>query len=161
MDDSAIPIESLRANESLRAKIDVAFADVEPPDAEDLIALDCPECRAVRRVFRNEDRHEIKPRKIEWGYDKLPLFTPRAFQYFLPAFMLYSLENPSSDVCQYTIYGLALHEADDEWWQERINRFTKEQIAACNLFLKWIYPHPDYAYDSKMIERALERWWQI
>ena len=87
--------------ENLRPIIEEAFANVEPPDPENVIQHDCPECRAVRRVFRHEQWRSIKPNKVDWGHDKLSLFTPQAFQYFLPAFMLYSVGDPSSIVCNF------------------------------------------------------------
>ena len=146
--------------ENLRTSIEEAFANVEPPDPENVIQHDCPECRAVRRVFRHEQWRSIKPNKVEWGHDKLPLFTPQAFQYFLPAFMLYSVADPSSIVCQLVV-DILLHEERDDWWQKRLDKFTPNQKAACRLFLHWIQFRPESASDPEDIERAVAQWWQI
>jgi hypothetical protein len=152
MSNAAISIEHLES------KIGEGFSNLVPPDEQNIVEHDCPECRAVRRVFRNEDWRKLSTRKIEWAYDKLPLFTPSAFQYFLPVFLLYSLRDPLSDVCQYTVYALAQQKKDDAWWQQKIENFTPEQKSICHLFLRWIYPNPEFSYDSRTIERALERW---
>jgi len=146
--------------ENLRSDIEAAFANVEPPDPDNVIEHDCPECRAVRRVFRHEQWRSIKPNKVEWGHDKLPLFTPQAFQYFLPAFMLYSVGDPSSIVCQLLVY-ILLHGERDDWWQKRLDKFTPNQKAACRFFLRWIQFRPECNSDPEDIERAVAQWWQI
>src|SRR2546430_7895199 len=143
MSDSEVSIDKLRT------AIEEAFSHVEPPDSANIIEHDCPECRAVRRVFRNENWRSMKLEKVEWGHDKLPLFTPHAFQYFLPAFMLYSVDEPSDIVCELLVCTLSLKKADDEWWQKGIDKFTPDQKAACNLFLRWIQLRPEYASESE------------
>ena len=147
--------------ENLRTSIEEAFTNVEPPDSDKVIEHDCPECRAVRRVFRHELWRSLKSEKIDWGHDKLPLFTPHAFQYFLPAFMLYSLDDPSSTVCELLVYSLIVPKENDDWWQKRLDKFTRNQKAACGLFLRWIQHQPKYASDSDDIEEAMAQWWQI
>ena len=147
--------------ENLRISIEEAFTSVKPPDPDNIIEHDCPECRAVRRVFRNEHWHSLKPEKIDWGHDKLPLFTPHAFQHFLPAFMLYSLGEPSDIVCELLVYSLIFRKENDDWWQKRLDRFTPNQKAACRLFLRWVQLQPKYASDSDDIEHAVEHWWQV
>jgi hypothetical protein len=146
--------------ENLRTCIEEAFTSVEPPDPKNIIEHDCPECRAVRRVFRHEDWCGVKAEKVDWGHDKLSLFTPHAFQHFLPAFMLYSLDEPSDIVCELLIYSLISHEEKDEWWQKRLHEFTPKQKAACRLFLRWIQLQPKYASDSEAIEHAVAQWRQ-
>jgi hypothetical protein len=154
MSDLDISIENLRTN------IETAFTDADSPDPDNIIEHDCPECRAVRRVFQKEHWRSLKAEKIDWGHDKLPLFTPHAFHYFLPAFMLYCLDDPSDIVCELLVYSLIFHEEKD-WWQKRVDKFTPNQKAACSLFLRWVQLQPEYASDSEDIERAVAQWWQI
>lgn len=147
--------------ENLQSKIEAAFSDVEQPLPENIIEHDCQECRGVERNFRNQNWRNIEPEKIESAYDKLPLFTPEAHQYFLPAFMLYSLHERQSEVCEFVFYNLATGKSQIEWWQKRLDKFTEAQKQACNLFLRWLQHQPDYdAEDFKAIERALEKWWK-
>ena len=75
-------------DDNLKRQILESFANTEPPTTEILVEHSCSECRAIRRVFRDENWQTIMPRKIKWAYDKLPLFTPEAHCYFLPAFLL-------------------------------------------------------------------------
>jgi hypothetical protein len=146
--------------ENLQAKIEAAFSDVKPPLSENIIEHECQECRDVERTFRNQNWRNIEPKKVEWAYDKLPLFTPEAFHYFLPAFMLYSTQEPNSEVCEFVVFALASKKASEEWWQERLDKFTTVQKAACNLFLRWLLPNPEYVCDSKDMEKALKTWWK-
>jgi hypothetical protein len=147
--------------ENLRTCIEAAFTNVEPPKPDNVIEHDCPECRAVRRVFRYEHWRSLKAEKVDWGHDKLSLFTPHAFQYFLPAFMLYSLDEPSSIVCELLVYSLIAPKENNDWWQKRLDKFMPNQKAACGHFLRWIQLQPKYGSDSEDIESAVAQWWQI
>lgn len=157
MQDSELSIKNLQA------KIEEAFSDVEQPSSDNITNHNCPECRAVRRVFRNQSWRAIEPKKVYWAFGQLSLFTPEAFHYFLPAFMIYSLREPNSDVCQFVVFALTLHrkQVRSEWWQKRIDKFTEEQKLACNLFLRWLLPNPEYAFDADDIKQALETSWKI
>ena len=146
--------------ENLQAKIEAAFSDVEPPSIGNIIAHDCQECREVERTFRNQNWRNIEPEKIEWAYDKLPLFTSEAFLYFLPAFMIYSLREPESEVCDFLIYGLTNKKPSDEWWQERYSKFSEAQKSVCNLILRWLSLNPEHIYKVEDIEKALKLWWK-
>jgi len=75
--------------------------------------------------------------------------------------MLYSVDEPSDIVCELLVYTLSLKKADDEWWQKRIDKFTPDQKAACNLFLRWIQLRPEYASESEDIQRAVTQRWQM
>jgi hypothetical protein len=83
-----------------RQSIESAFADVPYP-GDDRIAdhQDCPECDDVRQHFHGASWRGHTAAELQQYQSALSLFTPQAFQYFLPAFMLASLG--------------AWHEADD------------------------------------------------
>src|SRR5215471_13275130 len=72
--------------------IESAFADVPYP-GDDRIAdhQNCPECDDVREHFRGATWHGHTVGELQQYQSVLPLFTPQALQYFLPAFMLVSL----------------------------------------------------------------------
>lgn len=77
---------------SLQESIESAFADVPYP-GDDRIAdhKDCPECDDVREHFRGATWRGHTVAELQQYQSVLPLFTPEALQYFLPAFMLVSL----------------------------------------------------------------------
>jgi hypothetical protein len=146
--------------ENLRTGIEEAFSNADPPDSDNVIEHDCPECRAVRRVFRHQPWRKLKPEKIEWGHDKMSLFTPHAFQYFLPAFMLYALDEPSSIVCELLVNSLIVPKETEDW-RKRLDEFTWSQKAACRIFLRWVQRQPGFASESDDIEKAIAERWQI
>ncbi len=154
MQDSELSVENLQF------KIETAFSDVAPPASNNIIEHECQECRDVERNFRNQSWRNIEPEKIKWAYDKLPLFTPEAYIYFLPAFMLYSLREPESEVCEFLVYGLTNKKPTSEWWQERYSKFTEAQKSACNYILRWLLPNPEYIYSANDIEKSLKMWWK-
>src|SRR3989442_2747871 len=81
---------------SVQESIESAFADVQYP-GDDRIAdhKDCPECDDVREHFRVVTWHGHTVAEIQQYQSVLPLFTPAALQYFLPAYMLVSLSASS------------------------------------------------------------------
>jgi hypothetical protein len=150
---------------NLQTKIEAAFSGIEPPLPENIARYnEYPEGRAIRRVFRGENWRTIPAKKLEWGFDKLPLLTPDAFHYFLPAFMLYSLQKPEGEVCLFVLYALAYNKNEDKyWWQESLDKFTNNQKTACNWFLRWLLLNPeyrDYDEDADAIKHALKTWWK-
>jgi hypothetical protein len=78
---------------TVQESIESAFADVPYP-GDDRIAdhQDCPECDEVRAHFRGATWHGHTVAELQQYQSVLPLFTPEALQYFLPAYMLVSLE---------------------------------------------------------------------
>jgi hypothetical protein len=71
------------------------------------------------------------------------------------------LGEPHSEVCVFLVYALASKKNSVEWWQKRLDKFTEAQRRACNLFLSWLLFNPEYVFDSKNINQALETWWKI
>lgn len=153
--------------ESLKTKIIEAFSDVQPPKPEHLVEHNCPECRAIRRVFKNEIWQDISPEKIEWAFDKLPLLSAEGHRYFLPAFLLHCINESSVDVCMFVLFDLTNVSEDKsqlEWQRKRFDIFTKTQKDACSSFLKWIQTDLESkglnSEDNHLIERALEKRWK-
>ena len=77
---------------TIQQSIESAFADVPYP-GDDRIAdhKDCPECDDLREHFRGATWRGHTVAELQQYQSALPLFTPQAFQYFLPAYMLVSL----------------------------------------------------------------------
>ena len=80
------------------------------------------------------------------------MFTPRAHQYYLPAFMVASLKEPrEADVIPDNIIGhFASHE--DPFWWERIRLFTPAQCDVIAMFIRTV---ADEGHEWKQIEQAI------
>lgn len=149
--------ESLK---ELKKKVVEAFDNVTYPEGF-IIEHECKECLEVRKAFLNKDWKEITPKILQENYDKLPLFSPEAFHYFLPAYLIYSLENfVFEDVCEFTLYTLTPDKdikSRPTWWQEKFKYFTLEQFNLIYEFLELAVEVEEFAYHKTNIERGKQR----
>ena len=79
------------------------------------------------------------------------MFTPRAHQYYLPAFLVARLEEPNeADFTENIIFHLASYE--DPFWWERIRVLTPAQ---CDVITEFIRTVADEGYDAQQIDQAI------
>lgn len=80
---------------SLKQAIEEAFADVPYPGDGNITRCpyNCTECTRVALYFKGKGQTEHNEADLRANHVALSLFTPEAFQYFLPAFMLMSLSS--------------------------------------------------------------------
>lgn len=92
----------------LVTQIRESFRDRPYPGDDNLVAADDYEGIDVRRDFKRRRWEEVPPAIIEHNYNNLHSFTAEAFCYYLPAFLIYSLEtaDPSSNVPFFTLLSL-------------------------------------------------------
>lgn len=144
--------------EILKQKVTSSFANVAYPKDE-IAPHDCDECRGVRKAFANQNWKTINSKILEENYDKLPLFSPEGFHYFLPAFLIYSLTDFNDNlVCEYTIYTLSPSKKDIKerlnFWQYRFEHFTLEQINLIYEFLDLVEMKKDdcfYSFEKQAV----------
>jgi len=126
---------------ALRAAILEAFARDEPPRQDRIALHQCEECAGLRADFAEMRWNLMPPALIEKHYGSLPLLSPEALAYFLPAYLLYALDHftPDSLVTEFVVYHLAPdapHDQDAiEWRRAKLRHFTRQQIAVVNDFL--------------------------
>jgi hypothetical protein len=79
---------------ALKEKIEAAFAGVPYPGDENITRCPyrCSECTKVALFFKGRTQSDHTLEELRAQHTALALFTPEAFHYFLPAFMLVSLE---------------------------------------------------------------------
>ena len=121
----------------LREMIATAFGQVPYPGNDAIALHECLECQDIRRDFRRQSPWTIEASVLERRYDSQPLLSPQAFQYFLPAYMIYALGHLNSLVAQFTQYSLAPTDFDD-WHRQRFSRFTTSQKASIIAFLEFM-----------------------
>jgi hypothetical protein len=125
-----------------REMIEKAFADVSCP-GDDNIAdhQDCPECDEMRAFFRGKSWRDLKFPELHDFHSSLPLLTDDAFLYFLPGYMLASLDNWSQienipfSIIQIGGYSDDAPAVKDECRENR-KVFTTAQRAAIAAWLK-------------------------
>jgi hypothetical protein len=78
----------------LKQAIEDAFAGVAQPGDENITRCpyNCSECARIAAVFKGRTRKDLTPDELRAHHVALTLFTPEAFHYFLPAFMVVSMD---------------------------------------------------------------------
>lgn len=150
---------------TVRESIESAFADVPYP-GDDRIAdhQDCPECDDVRQHFRGATWCGHTVAELQQYQSVLPLFTPAALQYFLPAYMLVSLDAWSeADMIPFSILQMCLPPRSDtdaglhRYHDERFSIFTPSQRAAIAAYLQEWVRSDSHALGADDIPSAVER----
>jgi hypothetical protein len=79
---------------SLKEKIETAFAGVTYPGDENITRCPyrCSECAKVAIFFKGRTQSGNTLDELKAQHTALALFTPEAFQFFLPAYMLVSMD---------------------------------------------------------------------
>lgn len=148
--------------EALKQRVVRAFADVPYPKGP-IAPHECDECHGVEKDFMNQDWKTIDPSIVEENFGKLPLFSPEAFHFFLPAYLVYALENPAherGEVAEFTTYALTPGKEIKEspsWWRERFKHFTREQFELVYEYLDLARETEEFDNFVVAIERGKER----
>jgi hypothetical protein len=125
------------AAEELKQTIAQTFADTPYPGHERIALHECEECEEIRQSFRGRTPDTLPDETIHSHFGSLPLLSPEAFRYFIPAYMRYSLEHPDSTVAQFILYRLAPQDFDD-FDSERFRLFTPRERGAVIAFLEFL-----------------------
>ena len=148
--------------ENLKNQIFKTFADTKQPAKEDIALGDYEQCKEMRNDFAGIKWQEISDELLLKQYDAIPLFTPQAFIYFLPAFLIYTLKNFDSHslLGEFTIYALT---PDKKWnldnmksyWTERLSLLSNKQMEVIYDFLDLAKQNPIYEYEFNSIGKKI------
>ena len=144
--------------ETLKTKVIEAFDNITYPKGF-ITEHKCEECFEVRKAFLNRDWKQITPKILQENYDKLPLFSPEAFHCFLPAYLIYSLENfAADDVCAFVVYGLMIRkdaeQESTEFQKRRFENFTRMELGIVSEFIDLAIQCGEYDIFIKNLERG-------
>jgi hypothetical protein len=92
------------------------------------------------RDLRGKSTEVLADAVLERRSDSLPLLSPAAFYYFLPAYMLYALRHPDSEVAFFTFQGLGIAGLD-AIDLDRFRLFSRQQREAVIAFLEFFNSH--------------------
>jgi hypothetical protein len=127
-----------------------------------LISHPCDECLRLHEDFTGRQWPDVSLAVISYHADSLPLFTPGAHRYYLPAFLRTALsrELPSDHILlDMVIYNLCPD--DSTWWQQRFGGFTPAQQRAAAGWLEFVLSHEsDFWPDMRVGRSGYERYWQ-
>jgi hypothetical protein len=120
----------------VRDAIVKAFADVPKPEPQVVLVCQCAHCLSLRDEFLPYTWDNVPAECVDRQSTHLSLFTPPAFQYYLPTYLLRAIEDPKGDVCIFTAY--RLDDLDSEWGQERFARLSGDQLRSIVLTLRYV-----------------------
>lgn len=125
---------------SFQERMVSVFRNVPYPGDDDIALHDCSECRQIRDDFRGKTSQFLSDAILERRFDSLPLLSPAAFHYYVPAYMLHSLSHPDSEVASFTFMALGTAGVD-ALDLERFRLFSREQRDVAVAFLESFKSH--------------------
>ncbi len=158
------------ATESVREDIAAAWAEEAYP-GDDRIAYNTSarqeECNQVTGFFRGKHWRDITLESLaeEYGGDGaacLAFMTPEAYRFYLPAYMLISIDHPGTgDVLADAAVGSLAPWPDptprlQAWWAERVSDFSPAQRKVIVEFLRFLRER--YAWGPPQLAAALRYW---
>ena len=95
---------------------------------------------------------------LEWHKDSLPGFTPEGFQFILKYYLLYSLDNPSSNVADYVVFHLSEIDKEKRYWKDRYNVLSKDQRLSIVEFLNHMKSMDDFKAFMNTMDKGIASW---
>lgn len=127
--------------DTIAGKIREAFAQAEYPGNDKIVAPTYDD-EGTSELFVESDRYRLAPKDLANHVDSLCFFTPEAFRYFLPAFMLVELEHPdqSGMIAETVLFHFTptTDQGAIARYQRRIQCFTPKEREAIAAFLTYI-----------------------
>lgn len=148
---------------ALKKAIIETFADATAPEEKDIAPHGCEECQRIRNDLKGQHWQTLPDDILEYHYDSLPLLGPRAFCFFLPAYLLAALKEPDPwEFDSTVIFNLTPPETLNlevvTWFLDRVQKFSSAQIASIFSFLHHVQDESDeICADSARY--ALDRYW--
>jgi hypothetical protein len=130
-----------------KSKILKAFAAAPYPGDKDLVSAPAerdPESLEIAQAFRGKRWNGISSETLHEFAQALPLFTPRAFRYYLPAYMLETLnsEDPEDVLKDFVPFNLTppgdQEKTEDVFFAERAGLLSPAERDAIASFLERI-----------------------
>jgi len=152
----------------LQEQIKQAFSEVQQPNPEEIVDCSCWECVAQKKMFSGQTKGNLSDKLIE-KCDTVALFSPKAFHYFLPCFLIYSLkhETDNEDFADYVLNIILPYKEDDtsrSYWLKRLCLFSQEQLKVVIEYINYMKNRPDIFTNQVTIERGktrLEKYFSI
>ncbi|MEZ4504203.1 MAG: DUF6714 family protein [Dehalococcoidia bacterium] len=135
--------------EAIAEAVRTAWADTPPPEV--IAPHLCDECQDITEALQGRPPDTVLEAVPGAVWD-LPLLSDEAKRYYLPGWLLPSLEDPRSDATGALLFAL---DSDHRWEPE--GGYTEAQRTTIARYLEAMIDHVD-EYESHELQRALERW---
>jgi hypothetical protein len=115
--------------ENVRSAIIRAFASVPKPDPAATLECQCAHCLPLRDDFVPYGWRDVPAEVVDRQSTHLSLFTPSAFEYYLPAYLLRSIDDPHGDVCIFTAHASMIWSRSGDGTDTRIFRSSSAEAS--------------------------------
>jgi len=147
------------SKESVLEMIKRTFQSSSMPNFHRIIHHECPECHELRDDLVRFSRLDIPLEVVIYHRKDLPLLTPQARRYYLPAYLLHAVETGDLDIIQPLVFSLYTEDFDDETGRRYVDIFTTQEKRTICAFLKFASLQ-DYRVDvgEEYIAQARNIW---
>jgi len=129
---------------TLKHDVRAAFAALERPGRDALVPHACAECDGLARALGAHAANAVPPALLQKHVWDLPLLSDEAKQYYLPAWLCSSIDEPCSDATD----ALLMEFRSDHRWNPA-TPYTQAQWAAIGGWLDLMLLHCDpYSRDD-------------
>ena len=130
-----------------------AFSDANLPAEDEIAPHQCPECSEIRHDFGGARANEISDEVLARRADSLPLLTPKAWRYYLPAYLDYAARNIDSDLGRYLLINLDMEANATHGFEPQISALSVTEKRTVLAFLDTYGGYDDEDFDEPMILR--------
>jgi hypothetical protein len=155
--DSSVYIEGVKMEFSISSFFQ-AFKQAPRPTVHELTPHRCEECDKVRDDFAPYSVEEVPDEVLNYHGDSIPLLSPKAFRYYLPAYVKFTCENQDSIAADGLLFNLSPNDPSSEFWAGRTDDFTPEEKEAIIDYLKYRRTWLGGNVDDEWILPALRYW---
>lgn len=147
----------------LRLGILETFPKTESPDINDLIVDESADALEIRSSLLGIPWWLVKDETIRRNFENLPLLTPNAYHYYLPAFIISSVQHfePDNLILVHTVFSLAPFKTpiDDSRFKARRDLFTPAEVRIIVQFLNCVLSDERMYSLYNDAERGLRKFW--
>jgi hypothetical protein len=136
-------------------RVSAAFqADSSPP--ERIVVHRCEECERVSLDFAGRTWTELSRDVLEYHHDSIPHFSPEAFAYYLPAYLLLAAKDPRR-IGEMLLYSLGPSASERAAERRAACKYSVEQLHLIVEVAEMIAAD-DSDHFGRFLRRAREYW---
>lgn len=151
--------------ESIIGQIEAAFAASKRPPNDALLHPDCHDSQDIEAFYAQTDWRSVPDELIAHENAALCFFSPKAFAYFLPAYLVWTLKNFKTSgfiTSDNTIYALDPGFPTAELYDFAVSKYSDLDQAQRDAIVSFLtlMAENEIEVDAKAAKSALEHFWK-
>ena len=110
-------------------------------------------CASYRERDEKNDWRKVPKGTLNRCHSSPSFLDSKGFRFYLPAFMCAELRDEHGYGFEFTLVQI------DEYGRQKFSLLTPPQRAAVRAYLSFLLNDPEYGFQRRQIERALEEYW--